>query len=695
MELKGFREKHIMKRITAIIISFLLALSLLTGVVFADEEPAEELVVEIETEAVIPEAESIIVDVDITADDPEIVDNSDELLMEYMEISISDSNAPMNSIAALGNLSGINVKVYGLLKACVAKVARGDESSTVFTLYKHDLGLDDRYSAADLGVSAIISGGAFTDEGKTAMKAKLQEIDLNRVNTALQFDCPAEFYWYEKSVGCRMSISYGLRAAYDKSLGDYVIYFSDETRVTFSYTVAEDYAVNHAAGTYVVDSGVIGPIQTAISHANEIITTHASEDDYQKLVSYKDEICDAVAYNTAAGNSQYTYNYGNPWQLIWVFDENPATNVVCEGYAKAFQFLCDESAFNSDKVESRIVTGKMSGGTGAGGHMWNVVTMDDGLNYLVDVTNCDKGSIGYPEELFLAGKDSGSVSTRYSIRISGKTTMTFSYDEDTRSAYTEKELTLAEKDYTPPETPPQHQHDWEAWTVIKPATATTKGEETRTCRTCGEVETRAIPITGQLFDDVQNMNAWYYETVYTIASTKNVNGKALMSGYGDGSKFGPADPLTRQDFAVILYRLADEPEVPEMENPFKDTNPKGYYYTCVVWAKANDVIAGYSDGRFGVGDKITREQVATILYRFAKDYKNINTSSALADGDLSKFKDKTAISSWAKEALTWATGAGVITGKDNGTRIDARGNAVRAEIGAMILRFIEYMNHAQ
>ena len=127
-----------------------------------------------------------------------------------------------------------------------------------------------------------------------------------------------------------------------------------------------------------------------------------------------------------------------------------------------------------------------------------------------------------------------------------------------------------------------------------------------------------------------------------------------------------------------------------MENPFKDTNPKGYYYTCVLWAKAENVIAGYNDGRFGVGDKITREQVATILYRFAKDYLDIDTSEALEAGDLSRFTDGTAISSWAEEALTWATGAGVITGKDNGTRVDARGNAARAEIGAMILRFMTY-----
>lgn len=193
------------------------------------------------------------------------------------------------------------------------------------------------------------------------------------------------------------------------------------------------------------------------------------------------------------------------------------------------------------------------------------------------------------------------------------------------------------------------------------------------------------------FNDVKNSKAWYSQTVYDIAGTMNANGKPLMSGYANGSgNFGPADPLTRQDFAVILYRLANEPDFEDMGNPFTDTSRFGYYYDCVCWAKASNVIAGYNDGRFGVGDKITREQVATILYRFAKDYMGINTQPAYDKGNLKKFVDGTAVSSWAVEALTWATGAGIITGKSNGTKLDARGNAARAEIGAMILRFIDY-----
>ena len=124
------------------------------------------------------------------------------------------------------------------------------------------------------------------------------------------------------------------------------------------------------------------------------------------------------------------------------------------------------------------------------------------------------------------------------------------------------------------------------------------------------------------------------------------------------------------------------------KNPFPDADKNGYYYTSLLWAKENKVITGYDNGKFGVGDKITREQVATILYRYAKECLELDVSDTI--GDLKQFKDRKSVSSFAKDALIWANGAGIITGKDNGTRIDPQGNAARAEIAAMILRFIDY-----
>ena len=87
--------------------------------------------------------------------------------------------------------------------------------------------------------------------------------------------------------------------------------------------------------------------------------------------------------------------------MIWVFDGDPSTNVVCEGYAKAFKYLCDHTVFDSS-IECILAGGDLVRGSRSEPHMWNVLKMDDGNNYLVDVTNCDSGNAGYPDKLFLA-----------------------------------------------------------------------------------------------------------------------------------------------------------------------------------------------------------------------------------------------------------------------------------------------------
>lgn len=195
-----------------------------------------------------------------------------------------------------------------------------------------------------------------------------------------------------------------------------------------------------------------------------------------------------------------------------------------------------------------------------------------------------------------------------------------------------------------------------------------------------------------LFNDVKDPKIWYYGDVYRIAGFLSSDKTPLMGGYQDGSgNFGPDDPLTRQDFALILYRLENKPAVDKTEKPYPDADPKGYYYDSILWAKENKIITGYENGKFGVGHSITREQVATILYRYTKEYKGIDVSEAKKAARFSNFKDADEVSSFAMDALFWANGAGIIKGKDDGTRIDPQGNAARAEIAAMILRFIQYI----
>lgn len=164
---------------------------------------------------------------------------------------------------------------------------------------------------------------------------------------------------------------------------------------------------------------------------------------YSKLVAYADYIKNAVSYNYAAADKN---NYGDPWQLIYVFDENPDTNVVCEGYSKAFKYLCDLTWTGSDpEVACYLPTGTMNGGTGAGLHMWNIVSIG-GANYLTDITNCDSGTIGAPDQLFLCGVR-GGVDSGYIADLTGGA-VTYVYDKETLALY-DKELDLSATKYSP------------------------------------------------------------------------------------------------------------------------------------------------------------------------------------------------------------------------------------------------------
>lgn len=108
------------------------------------------------------------------------------------------------------------------------------------------------------------------------------------------------------------------------------------------------------------------------------------------------------------------------------------------------------------------------------------------------------------------------------------------------------------------------------------------------------------------------------------------------------------------------------------------------YTDAVNWAASKGIVKGYSDTVFAPNDTVTREQLATILYRYAES-KGYDVS---AKGDLTAFTDGAKTSSWAAEAMEWAVGSGLLTGKDGG-KLDPTGTATRAEIATILMRFAE------
>ena len=294
------------------------------------------------------------------------------------------------------SLTGINSTVYGILKDKVAAVAAGSVSSSVFTISVEELNLEkNSWTAEELGLETLVTEDAdgkktYTAEAMAAVNAQLG-FELRRVVNSLQSACPYEMYWYDKTVGTALkSYSFAGNADRIRIAGSMVFTFA----VIASYSDGTYVDITNADGSLTrylcgVDGSQGERISKAVANAAAIVAQFEGCSDLEKLKGYRTRICDAVSYDDAALNNGSAY--GDPWQIISVFDEDPFTNVVCEGYAKAFQYLCDRTTF-SGPVTVYCVTGTMSGGTGAGSHMWDLVRMEDGRIYLVDVTNCDAGS---------------------------------------------------------------------------------------------------------------------------------------------------------------------------------------------------------------------------------------------------------------------------------------------------------------
>lgn len=206
-------------------------------------------------------------------------------------------------------------------------------------------------------------------------------------------------------------------------------------------------------------------------------------------------------------------------------------------------------------------------------------------------------------------------------------------------------------------------------------TAKSEGEATITA-TVGNKEANCVicvkkPVPKSYIDVPEE--SWF-ESYVSYATELGV-----MSGYGDG-RFGPNDNLARSQFAVVLYRMEGSPAV-SFKNKFPDVKDNMWYSDAITWASEKGIITGYTDsGLFGVADNITREQLATMLYRYA-NYMGEDTSKRGRGRD---YPDFDRISSFAYDAIHWSFGEGIISG-DNG-KINPQGSVNRAVCATMIVR---------
>lgn len=194
-----------------------------------------------------------------------------------------------------------------------------------------------------------------------------------------------------------------------------------------------------------------------------------------------------------------------------------------------------------------------------------------------------------------------------------------------------------------------------------------------------ETPTTEVPDVGAdlPFDDVNSAD-WFYDSVRYVWE----NG--LMNGTTENG-FEPNSDITRGMIVTILHRLAGKPET-EAANPFRDVADDAYFAEAIVWAAEQGVVTGYDTTTFAPNDPITREQLAAILWRYAK-ISGVDVSVG-EDTNILSYDDAMAVSEYAVAAMQWACGAGIINGVTEST-LEPQGRATRAQAAAILHRFCE------
>ena len=226
-------------------------------------------------------------------------------------------------------------------------------------------------------------------------------------------------------------------------------------------------------------------------------------------------------------------------------------------------------------------------------------------------------------------------------------------------------------------------HDFvNKWTVDVAPTNTSAGQKSRHCSRCAEVtdviELVKLKNSSELFTDL-TVNSWSKDGIDFVVTS------GYMNGVSD-DKFNQTGTMTRAMIVSVLWRMAGCP-TPEETNPFDDLEAtQTWYHNAVIWAYESGIVSGTSAVSFSPTGAVTREQMATFLYRYAS-YMGVDTSN---EADLSMFPDESSVGSWAKKALAWANSEGLITGakgNDGVTRLTPQGNATREQVATILMRF--------
>ena len=162
-------------------------------------------------------------------------------------------------------------------------------------------------------------------------------------------------------------------------------------------------------------------------------------------------------------------------------------------------------------------------------------------------------------------------------------------------------------------------------------------------------------------------------------SIEYLSEKGYLVGNG-AEDFDPESTMTRGQFVVILYRMSDCPSISDMSNPFQDVEKGSWYEDAVIWAAANNVVKGITEDTFAPDEKITGEQIAVMLFRYAQ-------ALPVARNHLSRFQDNGEVSEYAREALNWAVAKGIVSGVTDNT-LEPKVSVLCAQAANMLYRYL-------
>ena len=246
--------------------------------------------------------------------------------------------------------------------------------------------------------------------------------------------------------------------------------------------------------------------------------------------------------------------------------------------------------------------------------------------------------------------------------------------------------------------PKLHEHVWNAGVVTQKPTATEPGVKTYTCTICNEQKTESIPATGvpdtcpggptcpgYAFRDMPAPDNWAHAGLDYCIYRGYINGLSATT-------VDPSGTCTRAQLVCILYRIQGEPKVVEgyelakLRAPFDDV-PRGQWYTnAILWAKLTGIVNGTSATTFDPSGQITREQLAAILYRYTAKYAPDATGNAAS---LAAYPDAGSVSAYARDAMAWAVGNGLIKGLPHGKTdyLEPGGSTTRAQVATILMRY--------